>query len=305
MQRDEPLDEKQTGTAGMPRRAFLKGSTLAAGTALAGELAARGEAAAAETRQIASAPKRKTFLAVGAHMDDVEIGAGGVLLQLARAGHRVVIVVVVSDFSTWLNTKGREAQTRRDLLALAEKFGFEKRFLDYPYHQIHGDDLELKRKLAEIYVELKPDAAFIHHENDLAPDHAACGRASRVAFMYSHGLSHDMTVQRCPLIYAWPPFPGTEFPAAQEPDVFYDVTNVMPDWMEMLVGTDCCLSGGTPDKVVRAEFRLLGNASPLMRLGGHGLAVLAEALIHGKRAGCRFAQAYCTVRGERRGPSLG
>ena len=48
-------------------------------------------------------------------MDDAEIGAGGVLIQAARAGHRVVIVTVVSDYRTWLPTVGREEATKRDL----------------------------------------------------------------------------------------------------------------------------------------------------------------------------------------------
>ena len=49
-----------------------------------------------------------TLLAVGAHMDDVEYGIGGILIQAVRAGHRVVVVVTVSDYTTWGATIGRE-----------------------------------------------------------------------------------------------------------------------------------------------------------------------------------------------------
>jgi LmbE family N-acetylglucosaminyl deacetylase len=296
---DDPLTGDEPRPFAVPRREFLKGSAVAAGTVLA------GEATAAEKQGSTAPEKRKTFLAVGAHMDDAELHHGGVLIQAARAGHRVVIVTVVSDFSTWQRTKGREKEVRRDLLTLAEKFGFEKRFLDYPYHQIHGGDLELKRKLAEIYVELKPDAAFIHNENDTAPDHAACGEASRIAFMYSHGLSHDLTVQRCPLIYACAPYLQSQISLlGPEPDVYYDVTNVMPDWMELLVGTDCCLQGATPEQVVQAEYRMLGKVPITIRVSPHGLGAFAQAVRHGGRAGCRFAQGVCTVRGTYRGPDL-
>src|SRR5262245_14724034 len=153
----------------------------------------------------------KTLLAVGAHMDDAEIGAGGVLIQAARAGHRVVIVTVVSDYTTWLPTRGREVQTKQDLLALAHRYGFEKRFLDYPYHQIDGGDLELKRRLAAIYVELQPDVAFIHHHEDHWSDHVACARASHDAFLFSHGLTPDMSIRRCPLLYAYDVTAGQTF----------------------------------------------------------------------------------------------
>jgi LmbE family N-acetylglucosaminyl deacetylase len=38
-----------------------------------------------------------TILSVGGHMDDNELGIGGILIQAVRAGHRVVTVVGASD----------------------------------------------------------------------------------------------------------------------------------------------------------------------------------------------------------------
>ena len=55
---------------------------------------------------------------------------------------------------------------------------YEKKFLDYPYHQFPADN-EAKRKLAEIYVELKPDITFVHNTEDHWPDHANSGIAAR------------------------------------------------------------------------------------------------------------------------------
>lgn len=245
---------------------------------------------------------RKTFLAVGAHMDDAEVGVGGLLIQAVRAGHRVVIVTVVGDLSTWGPTIGREKQTKHDLVSLAERYGFEKRFLDYPYHQIDGGDLGLKRRLAEIYVELKPDVAFIQHDEDHWPDHVACGKACHDAFLFSHGLSHDLTTQRCPLIYAY------DVSAHQtyhfEPDVFYDITEVMPEYIELIAGTDSCLSGQRVEEVISYEFRTLGGSPQTLRLSGHGLGRFADCVRFGGKAGCRFALGLRTVWGEQRGVAL-
>lgn len=72
----------------------------------------------------------RTLVAIGAHMDDAYYGVGPLLHRAARDGHRAVIITVVSDFATWQHTLGREAQTRKDLLALAEKWGCEQVFLD-------------------------------------------------------------------------------------------------------------------------------------------------------------------------------
>ena len=284
------------------RREFLKGTAVAAGTVLVGEIAARGEAPAAEKKAISAKAKRKTFLAVGAHMDDAEIIAGGELIQAAKAGHRVVIVTVVSDYTTWEHTVGREDATKSNLLALAKKFGYEKRFLDYPYHQIQGGDLELKRKLAEIYVELKPEVAFIHHYEDLWPDHAACAQACQAAFMFSHGLSHDKKARRCPLIYA-----GNVTPAQTyhfEPDVYYDVGDVMSDYMELLAGTDSCLAGRPVEEVIHSEYRTLGRKPQTFRLGHHGLSRLGDCLRFGQVARCEYAMGFRTVYGQRRGETL-
>jgi len=293
---------EQTGSSSeVPRRAFLRGSLVASGTILAAPFAARPDAAAAE-KDSKELNQKKTILAIGAHMDDAEIGAGGVLIQAARAGHRVVIVTVVSDYRTWLPTVGREEQTKRDLTALAQRFGFEKRFLDYPYHQIHSGDVELKRKLAEIHAELKPDIAFIHHDEDHWPDHVASGQASHDALLFAHGLSHDMAIQRCPLIYAYDVSPAQTYHF--EPDVYYDVTEVMPAYMDLLAGTDSCLSGRPVPEVVQYEFRTVGATSAAIPLSGHGLSRFADCVRFGQRANCRFAIGFRTVWGPRRGPSL-
>jgi LmbE family N-acetylglucosaminyl deacetylase len=299
---DSYKSESNNACTGVPRREFLKGSALAAGTVLAGSSIDPSKAGAAEPADGQKPATRKTFLAIGAHMDDAEIGAGGVLIQAARAGHRVVIVTVVSDYRTWQPTVGREAETKRDLLALARKYGFEKRFLDYPYHQIDGGDLGLKRKLAEIYVEVQPNVAFIHHHEDHWPDHVAAGRAAHDALLFSHGLSRDMTHHRCPLIYAFDVTPPQTYHF--EPDVYYDVTPVMPDYMELLAGTDSCMSGRPVEEVVQHELRTLGKSPQTLRLSGHGLSRLADCLRFGQRAGCRFALGFRTVWGHRRGENI-
>jgi LmbE family N-acetylglucosaminyl deacetylase len=186
-----------------PRRDFLKSSAF---TSLAG--------AGMLSQQAQSPPKpvkRKTFLAIEGHIDDAEIGCGAVLFQAARAGHRDVIVTVAGDLSSWGPTAGREAQTKRELIALAKDFGFEKRFLDRPYHHTSGADLSLKADLAEIHVELKTDVAFVIHHEDHWPDHAQSGLAARDALLFSHGLSRNRAIQRCPLIYAYSATPHQTF----------------------------------------------------------------------------------------------
>jgi LmbE family N-acetylglucosaminyl deacetylase len=232
-----------------------------------------------------------------------KISAGGVLIQAARAGHRVVIVNVNSDLSSWAPTVGREKQTRSNLIALAKDYGFEKRFLDFPYHQTDGGDLDLKRKLAEVYVDVKADVAFIPHYEDHWPDHAAAGLAAHDALLFSHGLgpgpASQRGIQRCPLIYAFDVTPSQTYHF--EADVYYDVTEVMPAYMDLIARVEAIRTGRTVKEEVHTEVRTRGQT---LQLSAHGLLRFADCVRFGDRTGCPFAIGFRTVWGQRRGEPL-
>ncbi len=213
-----------------------------------------------------------TLFAVGAHMDDAEYGIGGILIQAIQAGHRVVIAVTASDYSTWASTIGREEQCKKDQLALAERFGYEKRFLDYPYHQVMAD-VETKKRLAEIYVELQPDITFVHNTEDHWPDHVNSGIATKDAVLFSHGLTEIRSIRRCPRIFAYnlTPHQTVRF----EPDFFVDVSNVMPQYLALLQGTDSCLSGRSESEMLRFELKEVQTGNTL-QASTHGWARLIQ-----------------------------
>jgi LmbE family N-acetylglucosaminyl deacetylase len=286
----------------VPRRNFISASAFAAaaaaGTTVAPAVVAVAQAKSNETQP----PRKKTFLAVEGHMDDAEIGVGGLLIQAARAGHRVVIVTLASDYTSWAPTIGREDRTKLELLELAKSFGFEKRFLNLPYHHTSGADLELKKRLAEINVELKPDVAFISHHEDHWPDHSQGGIAAKDAFMFSHGLTKGLVAHRAPLIFAFNVTPHQTYHF--EPDVFYDVSDVMPAYMDLIARVEAIRTGRTLQQEIRYEFKTLSGATPTMGLTAHGVVRLGECLRWGNETGCRFAIGLRTVWGERRGPAL-
>jgi LmbE family N-acetylglucosaminyl deacetylase len=207
-----------------------------------------------------------TILAVGAHMDDVEIAIGGILYQAVKAGHRFVAVVTASDYSTWKSTAGHEEECKCAQFDLARRFGYEKRFLDYPYHQFPAD-LAAKRKLAEIYIELQPGITFVHHTDDLWPDHVSAGIAAKDAVLFAHGYTAERTIRRCPRVFAFSISPSQTYNF--EPDFFVRIDDVMPDYMELLVGIDCCLPGQTREKAIRYETKDLrtGAVLPLTSYG--------------------------------------
>jgi LmbE family N-acetylglucosaminyl deacetylase len=279
----------------LSRRHFLASAAVTAALPIA--------VGAAETKKDAAAPARKkTFLVIEGHLDDAEIGVGGVLIQAAKAGHRVVIVTVTGDYSSWEATVGREERTKREQVELAQAFGFEKRFLDGKYHQTSSADLELKRKLAEIHVELKPDVTFISHYEDHWPDHRESGLAAKDAVLFSHGFSHDIRQHRCPLILAFGVTPAQTYHF--EPDVFYDVSDVMPEYMDLIGRIEAIRTGRTLKEELRYEFRTLAQGGHTLPLTTHGAIRLAETIRWGHAAGCPYAIGFKTVWGGRRGPPL-
>jgi LmbE family N-acetylglucosaminyl deacetylase len=290
-----PTEQAATNVA---RRGFLGASAMAAAAAVATPSAVTAQVQTGSD----AAPRKKTFLAVEGHMDDAEIGVGGILIQAARAGHRVVIVTVASDYTTWSNTRGREERTKLELMELARSFGFEKRFLNQPYHHTSGEDLELKKRLAEINIELKPDVAFISHYEDHWPDHRGSGLAAKDAFMFSHGLTKDLTAHRAEHIFAFNVTPHQTYHF--EPDVFYDVSDVMPQYMDLIARVEAIRTGRSLQQELRYEFKMLSGAERAMQLSAHGVTRLGEALRWGNETGCRFAVGLRTVWGPRRGPQL-
>ena len=230
-------------------------------------IAAFASALAAQNAPVKVELKKKlTLLAVGAHMDDAEGGMGSILISAVQAGHRVVVVVTVSDYTTWGPTIGREAQCKADQLALAKRFGYEKRFLDYPYHQFPADNAA-KKKLAEIYNELKPDITFVHNPDDHWPDHANSGLAAKDAVLFPHGYTANLNAPRCPRVFAFCSGPNQTIKF--EPDFFVDATPVMSRYLELIAGADACLNGKPAAEQIGYEARNL-KSGEVLRMSQHG-----------------------------------
>jgi len=111
-------------------------------------------------------------LAFGAHPDDLEVGAGGLLARLAAEGADVTLAVV----SIPSNTEQRklEAQAGADVLDAELFILYEEkpcRVEDIPMH-------ELVRRFDNIIGDVRPDLVITHSANDLHWDHGLVNRAT-------------------------------------------------------------------------------------------------------------------------------
>lgn len=111
-------------------------------------------------------------LAFGAHPDDLEVGAGGLLARLAEEGHDVTMAVV----SVPSNATVRKAEAQ----AGADVIGADL-FILYEEKPCRVEDIamhELVRRFDNIVGDVRPDLVITHSANDLHWDHGLVNRAT-------------------------------------------------------------------------------------------------------------------------------
>jgi LmbE family N-acetylglucosaminyl deacetylase len=116
--------------------------------------------------------KGGTVLAFGAHPDDIEIGAGGLLARLAAEGASVTMAVV--SVPNQVETRRKEAHAGADAIDADLMILFDEKPLrveDVPMH-------EIVRRMDQLVGDLHPDLVVTHSANDLHWDHGLVHRAT-------------------------------------------------------------------------------------------------------------------------------
>ena len=113
-----------------------------------------------------------TVLAIGAHPDDLELGVGGTLARLVRAGARVVMAVVSvpSDYAV----RCAEARAAAEILGCELRIlmsGACRRIEDIKHYQLVG-------LLDEQVRELAPAVVITHSASEVHRDHVSVYNAS-------------------------------------------------------------------------------------------------------------------------------
>lgn len=111
-------------------------------------------------------------LAFGAHPDDLEVGAGGLLARLAQEGADVTLAVV--SIPNNAEQRKAEAMAGADVLDAELFILYEERpcrVEDIPMH-------ELVRRFDNIVGDVRPDLVITHSAHDLHWDHGLVNRAT-------------------------------------------------------------------------------------------------------------------------------
>ncbi len=111
-------------------------------------------------------------LAFGAHPDDLEVGAGGLLARLASEGDSVMMAVV--SIPNQPDKRRAEARAGADVLGAELRILFDDgptRVEDIPMH-------ELVRRFDHVIGDFRPDLVITHSAHDLHWDHGLVNRAT-------------------------------------------------------------------------------------------------------------------------------
>ncbi|HEX7118634.1 MAG TPA: PIG-L deacetylase family protein [Longimicrobiales bacterium] len=207
-------------------------------------------------------------LAIGAHLDDIELGCGGALARAARAGHCIRMICL--SHSAYTDFDGNVLRTREEALregrAAAETLGCgELEILDFPTKDI-PDDSRVVEALDARITEFRPDLIFTHWPFDTHQAHRGAALATIAA-----ARRHNTILMYDPVFPAGRSFVGFR------PQVYVDITDAIDGKLEAL-------------RRHESQYRKYGDEWI------H--AVQARARFRGYEMGTEFAEAFEVVRME-------
>ncbi len=209
----------------------------------------------------------------GAHPDDAEMGMGGTIAKLCRAGKSLLIVSLSRGEAS---THGTIEERAREAASAAATLGCDHRLLDFPDTRVESN-LSGRERLMRLVREVRPQLVFApshtnrfgHHDGAAHVDHLATGALVRDAVK----LARMRGVER-------------ESPAHDVRRLFYYMVP-RDTYPHMLVD-------------VSAEFDVLVRAieaytsQMVIERQGHRILDLLQTVrrYHGVSAGCAYAEAF-------------
>lgn len=129
------------------------------------------------------------LLAVGAHPDDIEIGAGGTVAELVRQGGSVALL----DLTNGEPTPHGSPEIRKKETAKANKaLKVSKRIMLGLKNRELMDIPDARRKVAEVYRKLRPKIVIMPHWVDAHPDHVQASSLAQAARFVAKLTKTDM-----------------------------------------------------------------------------------------------------------------
>jgi N-acetylglucosamine malate deacetylase 1 len=167
------------------------------------------------------------ILAIGAHPDDIEFGCAHVLIQEARRGNRVKLLVLSrGEASSHGTPESREAEAH----AAAELIQAEIEFLDFAGDCHLAPTHENAFAIAQQIREFQPAIVLAPHTGENQhPDHTVAGNLARDACRYArYGGLADLKSPAPHAVSALYYYTITQTPS--DPNIVVDISDVVVEW---------------------------------------------------------------------------
>ena len=133
----------------------------------------------------------KNVLAIGAHFDDVELGAGGTLAKLVKEGATVYKLTMTDNetqfgaFNIFADKESSKEYSRESCKILGIK-----EIDNFHLQKCNGLSYSssLMQELEKIIIDLNIDTVFIHYSDDVNTDHKAASEICKTAARYCNNI---------------------------------------------------------------------------------------------------------------------
>lgn len=139
--------------------------------------------------------KTKKYLFLGAHLDDIELGCGGLIAKLQKDKYNTIKLLTLSHFNK--NSKG-EITIDRDInetYKAIEKLGLKKDQIsieEVPAQLFEEHSQEIREILLKYRKEYNPDIIFFPSKNDIHQDHQVVCREGERIFRDKSCLGYEL-----------------------------------------------------------------------------------------------------------------
>lgn len=129
----------------------------------------------------------KTIMAIGGHVGDMELTAGGTLATMSLEGHKIITVALTGGEKgnpPHLSVQSYRKQKEQEAKQFADMLGGISIVLPYLDGELFVDD-KVKFEVAELIRQYKPDVLITHWKNSMHKDHEATYHIVKDAQFYA------------------------------------------------------------------------------------------------------------------------
>ncbi|GAA4708847.1 bacillithiol biosynthesis deacetylase BshB1 [Brevibacillus fulvus] len=218
------------------------------------------------------------ILAIGAHPDDVEIGAAATLLKAAKAGKRVGILdLTLAELSSngTVERRQAEAAAASELIGLTARYNFA--FPDRGLEPVREQAIE---RVVELIRQTRPEVVLAPYWQDRHPDHESVSRIVREAVFNAGIYKYHADPQ-------WPAYRPSRLlyyfinsPAA--PGIVVDVSDVYEQKLDVL-------------RCYRSQFEREENSVSTPLNNGYIEAVAYRERLFGQQTGVQYGEGFISA----------